>query len=258
MASKRESTSLQSADDYTGTSKKGKLQRSPEKSVSSISSLFCPSHSEETDKVNNLMDNSVSSDSTLICPQRSGKRDNADYLNDLFKDIKSSIADSPQKSPMKSPKSPKVLVLTFVLHKFNGHVVAISAHGNGTYHIHKWFQGKTPICGVENTFSKGIFLSDVSHSRNCLRYNFKGVQSLKPGAGTWYLVAARDDKDMFLESAASLERLYMLLEPHFVGLKSLETPDDVQFNVNTVEEEVSRDLFHEFAFVFYNTLKSLA
>ena len=255
MANKRD---LQSTDEYTGSCKKGKLQRPAEKSVSSVSSLFGPSHWEETDKVNNLLDNSVSSDSTLICPQRSDKRDNADYLNDLFKDIKSSIADSPKKSPMKSPKSPKVLVLTFVLHKFNGHVVAISAHGNGTYHIHKWFQGKAALCGVENTF-RGIFLSDVSHSRNCMRYNFKGVQSLKPGAGTWYLISARDDRDTFLESAENLERLYKSLVPHLEGLKSLETPaDDVQFNVNTVDEEVSRDLFHEFAFVFYNTLKSTA
>jgi hypothetical protein len=280
MTSKREFSLLESCDTQTdsisGSSsfqrgeKKGKSQRSPEKSVSSVSSLLesqrseCDTHddsighNEKKGKVYRSPEKTVSSVSSLFESKLSDKKEKADYLNDLFEDIKSTV--SPKKSdagsPMKPPRSPKILVLTFVLQTFKGFMVAIAAKGPGTFHIHKWFKGNGPISGVDNTFGKGIFLSDISHSRNCARGNYKGVPSLNPGAGTWYLISARDQKEIFIEQATNLERLWTELKPHLQGLKSMEHIDDVLLDVKIVEEEVSKELFHELSFVYYNTLKS--
>jgi len=242
MSKKRDITSTDSSDFQTDSigscssqrfEKKDKIQRSSDKSVSSVS-----------------------------VSQNIEEREQTEYLNDLFTNIKTAVSCSPIKSapgsPLKAPKSPKVLLLTFVLQKFNGHMVAVTANGPGTYHIHNWFKGNAPICGVENTFGKGIFLSDLSHSRNCLRANYQGVQNLKPGIGTWYLISARDQKDIFIEEAINLQKLWAELHPHVNNLKSIEDPANVQLDVQVVEEEVTKELFHELAFVHYNTLKSSA
>ena len=196
--------------------------------------------------------------SSLSVPEHASEIEKAAYLNDLFKDLKDSVSPKKASSPVKSPtKSSKVLKLTFKLLKYKEYVVAVTASGSGTYHVHRFFKGEDSLCGVTNDFGKGIFLTDASHTRNLQRGNYPSASLLNPGNGTWYVIAARDCQEVFVERSLALHELWKQLHPHLANLRSLEDPDNFQLDVNFLTEDIAKELFNELAFTHYNTLKRI-
>ena len=123
------------------------------------------------------------------------------------------------------------------------------------YAIHRFLKGEAEYQEIANTFGRGLFFKPQNLEGLLRKGNRKlPAKLVVPSQGSWYLISARDDFDVFVERAESLRHLWEVLSPALNDGKSMEN-QNYSIDCTVTEDCVNDEEFEELCFIHYNTRK---